>query len=205
MDIAWLASVSGFAIAMCGTPGPNNTMVAAAGANYGFRRTLPFISGVTLGVAVIIMVVTTIGSPIVKDPTVRGVLKWAGLLYLLWLAWKIASARPTVAATSDEEATGRKPLTLLNGGLFQLVNAKLWIMVVGLVVTYGSTADVANPVVLAVAFALIFGSATFASTAAWALLGVGVSRVIRSPRGMRTFNGVMAFLLVASLIPLVFS
>lgn len=205
MDIAWLASVSGFAIAMCGTPGPNNTMVAASGANYGFRRTLPFMSGVALGVAVIIMVVTAIGSPIVKDPTVQEVLKWAGLLYLLWLAWKIASARPTDTATSDEESTRRTPFTLLNGGLFQFVNAKLWVMVAGVVVTYGSTADVANPVVIAVAFAIIFGSATFASTAAWTLLGVGVGRVIRSPRAMRTFNWVMAFLLVASLIPVVLS
>jgi threonine/homoserine/homoserine lactone efflux protein len=205
MDIAWLASVSGFAIAMCGTPGPNNTMVAASGANYGFRRTLPFMSGVALGVAVIITVVTAIGSPIVKDPTVQEALKWAGLLYLLWLAWKIASARPAGTATSDEESTRRKPLTLLNGGLFQFVNAKLWVMVAGVVVTYGSTADVANPVVIAVAFAVIFGSATFASTAAWTLLGVGVGRVIRSPRAMRTFNWVMAFLLVASLIPVVLS
>lgn len=204
MDIAWLVSVSVFAIGMAGTPGPNNALVAASGANYGFRRTLPFISGITVGVAVILLVVTAIGSPVVRNPTVQEVLKWVGLVYLLWLAWKIASARPS-GAVGDEESTRRKPFTLLQGGLFQFVNVKLWIMVAGVVVTHGSTAGVANPALVAVAFAVIFGFATLAGTAAWTLLGVGVGRILHSPRALRIFNWCMAALLVASLIPVVFS
>lgn len=203
MDPGWLAAVSGFALVMAGTPGPNNTMVTASGANHGFRRTLPLMSGIALGVAAIILAAAAAGSAVVADPRAHGVLKWAGLAYLTWLAWKIGSARPTVPAAEGGRTPGGRPLTMAQGASFQLVNPKLWAMVAGAVATYGGTAGNASPLAVAVAFAAIFGSFTFASTAAWTLVGVGVGRVIRTPRTMRLFNWTMAGLLVASLVPAV--
>jgi len=198
MDWNWIAAVSGFALAMAGTPGPNNTIVTAAGANHGFRRTLPFISGITIGVAVIMLVVAGIGSPLLADPRVRTAVKWAGVFYLLWLAWRIGNASPKTA-----HATAAKPLTLTQGALFQLVNPKLWAMVAGAVAAFGGASDGHDSFTVPTAFAAIFGTATLASTVAWTLVGVSAGRLIRSERAMRLFNWTMAALLVLSLTPVV--
>jgi threonine/homoserine/homoserine lactone efflux protein len=203
MDGAWIAAVCGFALAMASTPGPNNTILTASGANYGFRRTIPHLIGVALGVAAIFLAVGALGSALLSDPRVRGPLKWAGLAYLLWLAWRIASAEPTLTTSNGrrrDDARGR-PFTLPQGALFQLVNPKLWTMVAGAVATYGSTAGAESALAIAAAFGVIFGVATFAGTALWTLLGVWVGRIIRTERALRVFNWSMAALLVASLIP----
>ncbi|KXF75889.1 hypothetical protein ATN84_18215 [Paramesorhizobium deserti] len=198
MEWEWIAAVTGFALAMAGTPGPNNTMVTASGANHGFRRTLPFLSGIAIGVAIIMLVVAGVGSSLVSAPGIRTVMKWAGLLYLLWLAWRIGGARPKAEGAAQLETT---PLTLMQGALFQLVNPKLWAMVAGTVATYGGTAESIGPFAIAITFAIIFGVATLASTVAWTLVGVGAGRFIKSDRAMRLFNWTMAALLVLSLIP----
>jgi threonine/homoserine/homoserine lactone efflux protein len=200
MDGAWVAAVSGFALAMAGTPGPNNTILTASGANYGFRRTMPHLLGVAIGVAAIFLAVGAAGSALVGDPRVREPLKWIGVAYLLWLAWRIAGAEPMTDASQHNAARGR-PLTLLQGALFQLVNPKLWTMVAGAVATYGGTTGERSPFVIATAFAVIFGIATFAGTAVWTLVGVWLGRVISTRRALRLFNWTMAALLVASLIP----
>jgi threonine/homoserine/homoserine lactone efflux protein len=197
-----MAAVTGFALAMAGTPGPNNTLVTASGANYGFRRTLPVASGMALGVAAIILVVAAVGSPLVADPRIRGVVKWVGLAYLLWLAWRIGSARPKLPGADDGGGAGARPLSLLQGALFQLVNPKLWAMVTGAVATYGGAASGASPYGVALLFALVFGTATFASTAAWTAVGVGAGRLLASERALRLFNWAMAALLVLSLVPI---
>lgn len=204
MDLNWIIAVSGFAAAMSGTPGPNNTMVAASGANYGFRRTLPLMSGVTVGVGVIIMAVAAMGSSVVRDPYVHAVLKWVGIAYLLWLAWKIASARPTAPTADGTGERSGRPFTFRQGGLLQLVNPKLWVAVAGAIVTYDSAATMSNSITIGLIFALIFGLATFASTVVWTLIGAGIGRFARSTRAMRIFNYVMAGLLAVSLIPVIF-
>lgn len=200
MDAGWFAAVLGFALAMAGTPGPNNTLVTASGANHGFRRTLPLMAGITLGVVAIMLAVGAVGSPLVRHPVVEPVVRWVGLVYLLWLAWRIATAQPAVPGTEPAPERGR-PLTVLQGALFQVVNPKLWALVAGAVATYGGTAGSASPIAVAAAFGLVLGLATLASTVAWALVGVGVGRLIRSERHMRLFNWLMAAVLLASLVP----
>ena len=203
MALGWIAAVSGFALAMAGTPGPNNTMMTASGANHGFRRTLPFMSGVAMGVVTIIMVMAMIGASLMAKPPVHRVVKWAGLAYLLWLAWQMGTAPATIARPGEVKAPEGKPLTLMQGALFQLVNPKMWAMVTGAVVTYGSTAGQESPFAIAVTFGIIFGTATFAGTALWALIGVGFKRLMKTERTMRRFNWVMALLMLLSLIPIV--
>ncbi|MDX3975853.1 LysE family translocator [Shinella sp.] len=198
MDWAWILAAAGFAFAMAGTPGPNNTMVTASGANYGFRRTLPVAVGMGIGVAVIIFVVAAAGSTLVAEPRVRLVLKWVGIAYLVWLAWRIANAAPAGLAA---ESGRQRPFTAVEGALLQLVNPKLWVMVAGAVVTYGKGG--AGDLTVPTAFAIIFGGATLASTVAWTVLGVGAARFITSERSLRIFNRAMALLLVLSLVPVV--
>ena len=198
MDWAWVLAASGFAFAMAGTPGPNNTMVTASGANYGFRRTLPVAIGMGIGVAVIIFVVAAAGGSIVSEPRVHLVLKWVGVAYLLWLAWRIANAAPAGFAA---EGGRQRPFTVVVGALMQLVNPKLWVMVAGAVVTYGS--GTAGDLTVPAAFAVIFGGATLFSTVAWTVVGVGAARFITRERSLRLFNRAMALLLVLSLVPVV--
>lgn len=198
MDWTWILAASGFAFAMAGTPGPNNTMVTASGANYGFRRTLPAAAGMGVGVAVIIFAVAAAGGAFVAEPRIHSVLKWAGVAYLLWLAWRIAGAAPPGTAAP---AGRQRPFTFVEGALLQVVNPKLWVMVAGAVVAYGEGA--AGSLSIPAAFAVIFGGTTVASTAAWALVGVGAARFIANERRLRLFNCAMALLLVLSLVPVV--
>jgi threonine/homoserine/homoserine lactone efflux protein len=195
MDWAWILAATGFAFAMAGTPGPNNTMVTASGANHGFRRTLPVAVGMGAGVAAIIFAVAAAGGTIVSEPRVHLVLKWVGVAYLLWLAWRVATAPVGVTGEGDR----RRPFTFVEGALLQLVNPKLWVMVAGAVVTYGGSA--AQGLDVPTAFAVIFGGATLASTLAWAGIGVGAGRFLANARSLRVFNRVMALLLVLSLLP----
>lgn len=203
MDFGWFAGLTGFAFAMAATPGPNNTMVAASGATYGVARTLPLMSGIGIGVGAIMLTVAAFGSSFVADPRVGAVLKWIGVAYLLWLAWKIAKAKPELETQSTEGSAKRAPLSFVQGALFQFVNPKLWVMVSGAVVTYGQTAGEDGRTTLALLFACVFGLTTFISTFAWSALGASVGRVLASRRAVRAFNIVMAALLVASLLPII--
>lgn len=197
MDWSWIAAVSGFALTMAGTPGPNNTVLTASGARHGFRGTLPYLLGIALGVAMIFFVVAAVGSTLVSNPVARALLKWIGLGYVLWLAWRIGNAVPKSTAHTD---TG-KPLSVLQGIGFQFVNPKLWTMMAAAVAAYGSRATSESAVIIGVAFGLIFGLATFAGCSAWALLGAQIGRFIATERTMRLFNWIMAALLIASVIP----
>ncbi|MGD9477885.1 LysE family translocator [Shinella sp. G-2] len=198
MDWTWILAASSFAFAMAGTPGPNNTMVTASGANYGFRRTLPVATGMGIGVAVIIFTVAAAGGAVLSEPRVHLALKWIGVAYLLWLAWRIATAPVGLAV----ERGRARPFTFIEGALLQLVNPKLWVMVAGAVVTYGGGA--AGDVSVPAAFAVIFGGATLVSTLAWAGVGVGAARFITRKESLKLFNRAMALLLVLSLVPVLF-
>ncbi|HBF32308.1 LysE family translocator [Rhizobium sp.] len=203
MDFAWLTGLTIFAFAMAATPGPNNTMVAASGATYGMARSLPVIAGITFGVTTIMLVVSAFGASFIVYPAVGVTLKWLGIAYLLWLAWKIASAEPA-RGSADATAKGT-PLSFLQGALFQFINPKLWVMVASAVATYGQAAGDAGEIALAIIFGVIFGTMTFISVFAWTALGASVGRFFDSPRAVRVFNGIMAGLLVTSLLPVVFA
>jgi len=199
MTIAWMTAVIGFAFAMGITPGPNNTLVASSGATYGFRASLPYNAGIGIGTAVIMFVVAAFGASFISNPTVEFVLKWVGIAYLLWLAFKIASAKPKMG----EADTATRPLTFLQGLMFQFINPKIWIMISGAVVTYGTSVKTLSPMGLALLFSALFGVITVTCTLTWTGLGVSLRRLLSSPRAIRGFNLAMATLLVASLVPMV--
>ncbi|WP_372057000.1 LysE family translocator [Tistrella mobilis] len=201
MGWEWMASVVVFAIAMSATPGPNNTMLTASGANWGFLRSLPHMAGISLGVTVILAVVGAFGSPLVAAPGVHAVLKWVGVCYLLWLAWKIATARPAPEGTPVGRGGRGRPLNILEAAAFQLVNPKFWVIAASAMVTY--VGEGGGALLPAITLALVFGVVTFPCSVLWTLVGVGAGRLLRTARALRVFNIVMAALLVASLIPIV--
>lgn len=83
-----------FALSMCITPGPNNMMLTASGANYGFKRTIPHILGIEIGLLVM-LILNGIGLGLLFQlyPIIQLVLKYASICYLLYLSWRIAVSK----------------------------------------------------------------------------------------------------------------
>ncbi len=176
------------------TPGPNNLMLLASGVNFGFRRTLPHMAGVAGGFTVMTAVVGLgLAGIFTAWPPARTILTVLSVGYLLWLAWKIATAAPPAA---NAPASG-KPLTLIQAAAFQWVNPKAWTMALTANTLYAPAAD--WPSVLTIA--LVFGAVNLPSVSSWAAIGTVLRNWLRDPRKLRVFNGVMAALLVATLYP----
>lgn len=190
-----LAALALFAFVSSITPGPNNTMLMASGANFGFRASIPHLLGVSGGFFVLVVAVGLgLGGLFSAYPELHDILSAAGGLYLLWLAWKIATSKGT--ATSG--GSGR-PQTFLQAAAFQWVNPKAWAMALGAVTAYAPREHyVAN--ILAVS--LIFVAINLPCVMSWTGFGVGLRRFLDKPAVLRGFNIVMALLLVASLVPL---
>jgi threonine/homoserine/homoserine lactone efflux protein len=184
-----------FAAVMCFTPGPNNVMLLASGLNYGFRRTVPHVMGVTFGFAFMIAAVGIgFGAVFTTYPALQTVLKYAGAAYLVYLAFAIATA----GAPDPEAAKRRRPMTFIGAALFQWVNVKGWVMVIGTITAYAAIASFPWNIVIQTLLALGMG---LLSTVTWALCGTWLQSLVKSPGAVRIFNLVMAALLLASLIP----
>jgi threonine/homoserine/homoserine lactone efflux protein len=184
-----------FAAVMCFTPGPNNVMLLASGLNYGLRRSLPHVAGVTIGFAFMIAVVGFgFGAVFTAYPVLQTVLKYAGASYLIYLAYAIATSAPP-----DPEATAqRRPMTFIGAALFQWVNVKGWVMVIGTVTAYAAMARYPWNIILQTLLTLLMG---FSSTITWTLFGTSLQSLVKSPGTIRAFNIAMAVLLLASLYP----
>jgi threonine/homoserine/homoserine lactone efflux protein len=184
-----------FAIVMFFTPGPNNIMLLSSGLTYGFRRTVPHIVGITVGFAFMIGAVGVgLGTVFIAYPVLQTILKYAGVAYLVYLAVMIAMSEPVEA---DKE-NGRGPMTFWGAAMFQWVNAKGWVMVIGTITAYATIASFPWNIAIQVALSLMLGAM---SCTAWTLFGSSLRPILTSPRAVRAFNIVMAVLLLASLYP----
>jgi threonine/homoserine/homoserine lactone efflux protein len=184
-----------FAIVMFITPGPNNIMVLSSGLTYGFRRSVPHILGITIGFAFMIAAVGIgFGTVFIAYPVLQTVLKYAGAAYLVYLAIAIAMSGPPKAG----EAHIRKPMTFLGAAMFQWVNVKGWVMVIGTITAYAAIARFPWNIAIQAGLALGLG---VISTSIWTLFGSALRPVLSSERAVRAFNIVMALLLLASLYP----
>ncbi|QWG17346.1 LysE family translocator [Bradyrhizobium sediminis] len=184
-----------FAVVMFFTPGPNNIMLLSSGLTYGFRRTLPHVAGITIGFAFMIGAVGLgLGTIFITYPVLQTVLKYAGVAYLVYLAAAIAMSGP-VAQDQDNR---RGPMTFWGAAMFQWINAKGWVMVIGTITAYAGIAGFPWNIVIQVMLSLLLGTL---SCSAWALFGSALRPVLTSPKAVRAFNIVMAALLLASLWP----
>ncbi len=193
----WLLAFLAFGFATAGTPGPNNMMLAASGANYGIRRTLPHIAGIAIGFpAMIAAVGLGMGEVFRLFPLIQTILKWLGSAYLLYLAWRVATA----AGASPEDARARargRPLSFAQAAAFQWVNPKGWTMVMAMLSVYaGHNGSYRADVIL---MAVIFTAVAFTTAMAWALIGAGAGKLL-SPGHLLWFNRIMAALMAASLL-----
>jgi threonine/homoserine/homoserine lactone efflux protein len=188
-----------FAFAASITPGPNNIMLLASGANFGLRRTVPHMLGIALGHAVMVSLVG-LGLLQVFEalPWIRTALMAACAAYLLFLAWKIAHAAPP----ADAPTTAR-PLTFLQAAAFQWVNPKAWYMAIYAQTNFAPEGGLLGLAWLgAVGVAAVFAMTNLPSVTVWAAAGTQMRRWLDVPGRLRAFNITMAVLLVASLWPM---
>jgi threonine/homoserine/homoserine lactone efflux protein len=183
----------GFAFATVISPGPNNLMLMASGANFGFRRTIPHMLGVGLGFPLMIL---PVGLGVMQAfeawPPLRTILTVASVAYLLWLAWRIANA-----GAPKEAKAGARPLTFPQAAAFQWVNPKAWSMALSAITLYAP--DRSFGAVLWVAGSYV--AMGVISTSTWTVLGQQIRRFLTNPARLRIFNWSMAALLVASMLP----
>ena len=185
-----------FALVTSVTPGPNNTMLLASGVNFGFRRTMPHLFGISIGVAILMLCVGFgLGEAFKRLPLLYTILEAASVAYLLYLAWRIGTS-------GEVKAHGAKPrpMTFVEAAAFQWVNPKAWMMVLTAATTVRLSADYGmNAAWMSVVLILI----GFPCICLWAAFGLGLRRFLSNPRALRIFNVTMAVLLILSLYPLI--
>ncbi len=198
MNFEIILALSAFAFVGSITPGPNNLMLMASGTNFGMAKTIPHILGINIGFIVMIFLVG-FGLMQIFDtfPLTYTILKVISIIYLLYLAWKIATTR----TLNNAQNTHAKPLNILQGALFQWVNPKAWVMVLSTITTYAQgSASLSTLCIIAV----IYGVVMLPSVSAWAFLGTLLQRFLSKPNHFKIFNIGAALLLVASLYPVIF-
>ena len=194
MSTEQLVALIGFVAVMTGTPGPNNLMLMASGANAGFRRSLPHILGIAIGCQVILVCVALgLGQLLTRFPQAVTALRVGGALYLLYLAWQLVRTRDL-----KSDSYNAKPLTFMQAALFQWVNPKAWMMILTGVATFTQPQDFTLSVAIVAGTFLIVGLPLISS---WNLFGAVLKNWLQRGRRLRAFNQAMAVLLVASLYP----
>jgi threonine/homoserine/homoserine lactone efflux protein len=188
-----IAALVGFSIISAGTPGPNNILLWASGAAFGFRRTVPHVVGTAVGIGALTLAVAAGLSVIITSaPGVALAMKIAGSLYLLYLAWQVAGA----GALDDQSIT--KPLSLGQAAAFQVINPKAWIFALGAVTTFRPTAfpTFTGTVLVTITMILVI----IPTAALWAAGGGAISRLIRDDRIRRAVNLTLALILAATVV-----
>ncbi|WP_191600532.1 LysE family translocator [Marinomonas algicola] len=201
MEWTFFMSVALFAFITSVTPGPNNVMLLASGAQFGFFRTIPHIVGILLGVAMLLVsVLTGLGVIFKAFPILYDALKWLGAAYLLWLSYKITFA-PVKEAIEGERAIKSNPFSWWQAALFQFVNPKAWMMAIGCVSTFSMEGDAY--VTSAIWIVILFASLGLPAICIWAGLGVSIGRLLTNEKRKRMFNYIMGAATASTLLMVV--
>jgi threonine/homoserine/homoserine lactone efflux protein len=185
-----------YAFVMSITPGPNNVMLTAAGARFGWRRTLPHMLGICTGVAIQLLAVCAgLGALFNRWPVLQLALGWAGAVYLVFLGWQMLRGGEVRARDSA------RPVSFIEGAMFQFLNPKAWVMTI-----------TAAAVFLPREFGLLARSAYMVGIteaigipclAIWALFGSSLKALLATARNRRIFNACMALALAATAVAMV--
>jgi threonine/homoserine/homoserine lactone efflux protein len=199
-----LIAASLFSFVSSITPGPNNMMMLASGVNFGFRRSVPHWLGICGGFTFMLCAVGLGLHTLLADhPALYDLLRYTGSAYLIWMAWRLATATaaPTASTSQDGDAydNAARPLGVWAAAAFQWVNPKAWVMAVTAMSAYLPARAQAIDVV---ALALLFGVINLPCVACWAGGGAALRRFLQDPLRLRIFNISMALALLASLYPM---
>lgn len=196
MSFEQLIPVVFFVIAMVGTPGPNNLMLMTAGANFGFRRSLPHILGITAGCQVLLLAIALgLGKLFSTYPVTVNILRVLGSLFLVYMAVQMVRPRKEGLAGGGEA----KPMSFLQAALFQWINPKAWLMLITGLATYANPQQMLiSTLMIGVTFVLV----GLPLTCGWNVGGVALKHWLQHGNRLVWFNRGMAVLLLASLVPL---
>lgn len=169
------------------SPGPNVILITTSGARFGFRRTIPHILGVALGVGVIAAVTGIgVGTLITAQPALEIVLKIIASLWILWMAFNLWRANPAASKDTD------KPFTIIEAILFQWVNPKVWAVALSATAYVATLAPTGQAMALAATFSTVnLGVCTF-----WGIAGSLLSYLLTNATAWRIFMRIMALGLV---------
>ena len=192
-----ILAIALFAFSSGITPGPNNIMLMTSGVNFGVKRSIPHLMGISLGFPTMILAIGLGLSTLFQAyPIIHQVIKVIGIVYLLYLSWLIANS-----SSKMEGKSIAKPFSFLQAAAFQWVNPKGWIMAVGAIATFTSVQQDLTPQVVTIA--TVFLCVAFPCAVVWLGFGVALKRILKNERQQKIFNITMAILLVASIIPMI--
>jgi threonine/homoserine/homoserine lactone efflux protein len=178
------------------TPGPNNFMLLASGVNFGFVRTIPHMLGIGIGFVILLLAVGFgLGAALSAFPALHTGLKIVGGTYLLYLAYRIATAR----SMGSGGAAKSRPMNFIEAAAFQWVNPKAWVMAITAMAVY---TDPAAPFLSVVLIGLVFGAVNLPSVSTWAGFGMALRGFLSDPARLKWFNIAMGLTLAATLWPM---
>jgi len=186
-----------FGVIAAVTPGPNNVMLTTTGLNFGVRRGLPHLLGICVGFPVMLALIGLgFGTLFTRYPLLHEIIKVVGIVYLLYLAWRIAMTRGGM-----ERIERSKPINFWQAAAFQWVNPKAWVMGISALAAFTSMDG--NFFVQVAIICVTFSFLAFPCAGAWLVFGASLQRLLRDPKHLRVFNIAMALLLVASILPVI--
>jgi threonine/homoserine/homoserine lactone efflux protein len=195
MSLETLLALAGFVFVMSITPGPGNFLLLASGANFGFARSLPLILGISGGfLGIVLLVGLGLGPVFERFPEIYLALQIACGLYILWLAWKIATSR----SLGSGEAKVERPIGFIAAAMLQLFNPKSW--AVALIVNVSYTVPDRLLFSLLAVLAVI-AVVNLPALSVWALSGSALRNALAKGNRIVVFNIAMAALLILSMIP----
>ena len=179
------------------TPGPNNVMLTTTGLNFGVRRGIPHLLGICIGFPVMLALIGLgFGTLFQLYPVLHEIIKIIGIVYLLYLAWKIANSSGGISTVSQS-----RPINFWQSAAFQWINPKAWIMGSSALAAYTTLDDsfFVQVAIVCVTFMVI----TFPCAGVWLFFGAGLQKFLRDPAHLKLFNIAMALLLVGSILPVI--
>ena len=175
------------------TPGPNNLLSSYSGFNFGVKKTLPLIYGVTFGFPLLIIIINS-GLIIFfkKFPALQEIIKILGSVFILYFACKVALSK------SNEEQKIKNPTKFFNMLFFQFINPKAVLFAIIVVSTFiNVNENFIRDTIIVLSVAISF---SFVSIFSWCLLGKFLRKFATNEKFIRAFNYVMSFLLIVCVI-----
>lgn len=176
-----------FSLVMSITPGPVNMIILSSGISYGVRRTIPYVSGATIGFTLLLIFIGCGFSRFIKAyPFFLTYLAIVGSLYIIYMGYKIASSKPALKISKTSTPK------FYEGFLLQWINPKAWVACVSGVSIF-SSAKSYDPFLM---FVIIYFMVCYLSLGVWAILGDKVSYLLKDHYHLRLLNIIMGSLLM---------
>ncbi|ATA26364.1 alcohol dehydrogenase [Brenneria goodwinii] len=196
MELSLFLSMLGFLWVAAITPGPNNMLLTTSGANFGFSRSLWLMLGIIFGMqSILLLVAFGVGGLILIYPSLHFALKVLGSLYLLWLAWKIATAAYEKLEILDAPP---QPIRFYQGWLLQFLNPKAWLMGLGAVASFSLPGREYHHSVVAISIGIVL--VNLVAGVVWLGFGTLIGRLLRSKKAWIIFNVSMGILTAACVL-----